>query len=387
MRLAIIGYGSRTRGVLSELRAGCEQLDLVAITDVRNEQIRQTLRQEGLDPHRVRFFDDADTMLRSVEMDAVLIGTRCSLHAPMAIKVLRTGIPLYLEKPVAIDMPQWIGLYEAMRRSISYGGIVVVSFPLRASPLLKSVKEIVDSGVLGTIEHVQAVNNVPYGGVYFHRWLRDEAETGGLFLQKATHDFDYINYLLDGLRPVRVCAMVSKQIFKGDKPAGLMCRDCGEQETCPESPVNLWRAGEPVNGEYCGFAVDTGNEDSGSALVQYETGMHVSYTQNFFARKKAACRGATLLGYNGSLEFDWYTHEIKVFMRHTHEVESRKVEAPPSSHAGGDAALARNFIAVAQQEAQPSIAPLATGLLSALISIKARESARTGTFQQIDWPG
>ena len=56
------------------------------------------------------------------------------------------------------------------------------------------------------MEHVQAWNNVPYGWCYYQSWYRDENETQGLFLQKATHDFDYINYLVEK-RPVMVCAM------------------------------------------------------------------------------------------------------------------------------------------------------------------------------------
>lgn len=49
---------------------------------------------------------------------------------------------------------------------------MVVSFPLRVTPLVKLAKEIVQSGKLGSIKHVQAVNNVPYGGVYYHSWYR-----------------------------------------------------------------------------------------------------------------------------------------------------------------------------------------------------------------------
>ncbi|MDG0809809.1 Gfo/Idh/MocA family protein [Cohnella rhizosphaerae] len=114
---------------------------------------------------------------------------------------------------------------------------------------------------------------------------------GGLFLQKATHDFDYINHLI-GLKPVSVCAVKSKQIFKGNKPEGLYCKDCAEYHTCPESPFVLKHfKSEESHGEMCAFAVDTGNEDAGSALVVYESGMHVSYSQNFFARKGAAKRG------------------------------------------------------------------------------------------------
>lgn len=180
--------------------------------------------------------------------------------------------------------------------------------------------------------------------------------------------------------------MTSKQIFKGNKPANLLCKDCDEQETCPESPLNLERfAGEKPTGPYCCFAVDVGNEDSGSALIQYETGMHVCYSQNFFARKKAASRGARFFGYKGTVEFDWYTDEVKVYMHHTPRVETYKIDSSKMSHAGGDAVLAQNFIGVMKGK-ERSLSPLSAGLLSALMCLKAKESAQTGTFQDIKWP-
>jgi predicted dehydrogenase len=232
---------------------------------------------------------------------------------------------------------------------------------------------------------VQAYNNVPYGGVYFHNWYRDENETGGLFLQKATHDFDYINFIL-GIKPVRVCAMTSKQIFKGNKPANLLCKDCDEQETCAESPFSLDRnAFEKPSGPFCSFGVDVGNEDSGSALVEYETGMHVSYSQNFFARKKAATRGARFFGYKGTVEFDWYDDEARVYMHHTPRVETYKLDSSKISHGGGDAVLSSNFVKVMKGK-ENSVAPLSAGLISVLMCLKARESAKTKTYQEIVWP-
>src|SRR5690606_38144563 len=124
-----------------------------------------------------------------------------------------------LEKPVATTMEDARRLKAGFEAGKSK---VVVSFPLRLTSMVQCVKEIVDSGQIGTVEHVQAVNNVPYGGVYYHYWYRDEKETGGMFLQKATHDFDYINYIL-GHKPAVVSAMTSKQVYKGTKPAGLKC--------------------------------------------------------------------------------------------------------------------------------------------------------------------
>src|SRR6185437_9818573 len=138
-------------------------------------------------------YADADQMLDSAELDGVMIGTRCNLHTPYAVKVLERGLPLFLEKPVCINWEQWRALRDAYKKSKSP---TVVSFPLRVSSMCETAREIVDSGAIGTIEHVQAVNNVPfYGSGYYHGWMRDESQTGGLWLQKTTHDFDYINSL------------------------------------------------------------------------------------------------------------------------------------------------------------------------------------------------
>ncbi len=375
MRLGVIGYGLRISYIFPEIVSEELGYRIVAIADLRSEELQAKLgsRAEG-----VRFFEDADTMLEEAKLDGVIIGTRCNLHTEMAIKVLRRNLPLYLEKPVATkyeDLYRLKAAYEASRSE------VVVSFPLRNTPLVTLAKEIVDSGKIGTIEHVQAVNNVPYGGVYYHSWYRDDSITGGLFLQKATHDFDYINCLL-GLKPIEVCAMKSKQIFKGDKPAGLKCVDCEENRTCEEStlkPANLDR------GDYCSFAVDTGNEDSGSALLKYETGMHVSYSQNFFARRGAERRGARLLGYKGTLEFDWYKSELKVYMHHEPRVETHVIDANVlDGHGGGDGKLVRNFLECVRGR-ERSATTLGDGLLSALLCLKANESAETKSFQRIEW--
>lgn len=382
MKIGIIGFGYRISILLNILKKLDGDYQLAAITDIRNEEIKDRLKSEGEDPSRIEFFEKAEDMIEKSRLDCIFIGTRCSLHTEMALKVIPTSIPLFLEKPITTSLEDYKRLSEACSAYPQSSERILVSFPLRVTPLAQLVKEIISSGKIGTVEHVQAVNNVPYGGVYFHDWYRDENETKGLFLQKATHDFDYINAIL-GIKPVRICAMTSKQIFKGDKPAKLMCKDCPDADTCMESPRNLsLHANEESTGQYCSFAVDTGNEDSGSALVQYETGMHVSYSQNFFARKGAAARGARFFGYNGTVEFDWYTDEVKVFMHHTPRNETYKVDSSKLQHSGGDQALMLNFIEMVKTGQKP-VAPVEAGLTSALMCLKARESAKSGTFCDI----
>ena len=359
------------RSVLATLRRVEPDARVVALLDPRAEALRAEFPGELGEP-TCYGPDGLDAMLARDDLDGVMIGTRCTLHAPYAIAVLASGRPLFLEKPIATSWEQLGELSAAGSRARSQ---VVVSFPLRVSALCELAREIVASGAIGTVEQVQAVNNPPaYAGGYYHGWMRDESQTGGLWLQKATHDLDYINYLV-GQRPVRLCAMESKTVFKGDMPAGLRCVDCA-REDCPEraSATGQW---------LCAFAPDTGNHDSASAIVQYASGMHAAYTQNFYSRRGAAARGARLIGYRGTIEFDWYKDELVVHHHHSPRVERHRFEPlPGEGHHGGDSELARNFLDVIRGRA-PSRTPLEAGLLSVEMCLAARDSCRTGSFQEL----
>src|SRR5262245_27611667 len=54
-----------------------------------------------------------DLLAEASQLDGVMIGTRCNLHTEMACKVAQTGLPLFLEKPVAITFEQVQRLHNA----------------------------------------------------------------------------------------------------------------------------------------------------------------------------------------------------------------------------------------------------------------------------------
>ena len=383
-KIGVIGFGGRLGDLIQNvlLELGMD-VKIAAVADTDLTAVRGRLRHPGLTADGVRFYTDAREMLDNEELDGCMIGTRCNTHTPYAVEVLRRNIPLFLEKPVSVTMEQLRALDAAGKATAAQ---TVVSFPLRASLPVRKAKAIIDSGEIGEVQHVQAWNNVPYGAGYYHTWCRDESVTGGLFLQKATHDLDYIQYIL-GHRPVELCAMESKQIYKGDKPAGLRCPDCPEERTCPESEwfMTTYKADHP-HGDLCCFSTATGNHDSASVLVRYDTGMHVCYSQNFFARKNAQLRGARFLGYKGTLEFDWYTGELLVH-KHDEPVDvCYKLDLTASSHFGGDKQLMLNFCGV-MAGTENSESPLEDGIASALLCLKAVESAREHRFAEVRLDG
>jgi hypothetical protein len=85
----------------------------------------------------------------------------------------------------------------------------------------------------------------------------------------------------------------------------------------------------------------------------------------------------------GTIEFDWYRDELVVHHHHSPRVERHRFEPlPGEGHHGGDRELAANFLDVIRGRA-PSRAPLEAGLLSVEMCLAARDSCRTGAFQEL----
>lgn len=393
-KLVVIGLGKRIQWLLMQMEKFDADIKVVGAVDPRKDDILKRDKDNRLEG--ITWYDDVDTMLGHAEPDAVMIGTTCNLHTEYAKKVLALNLPLFLEKPVSISMDEVQDLYRASQQSSSQ---VVVSFPLRLSHLCMMAKDIIDTGVLGEVSNVQAINNVPfYGSNYYYGWMRDDSLTGGLWLQKATHDFDYLTYVL-GKLPQRIVAVESKNVFTGDMPAGLYCLDCPKQDVCPESQKNLFYmqggnlgqgmtfndmrlAEEWWDGRWqCSFAVDTGNHDSATAILQYADGSHLTYTQNFYTRRSAAKRGGRFIGYKGTVEFDFYTDEVVVTHHQSPRVERHALEPMEGGHHGGDTELLHDFLAIVFGTGV-SRATLLDGLISAKMCLLARQSCETSSFVQ-----
>jgi len=386
VRLGVVGYGRRAHGVINgAIRQVEPDTRVVAVVDPDEKGVKQRLAEE--DRKDVVFYSSLPEMMKKAHLDGLFIGTRCNLHTHYASQAARYDLPLFLEKPVAISMQQAISLEKAFEKSRCQ---VVVSFPLRVSPLCSLAGNYIRQGALGEPVHVHAFNFVPYGTVYWEQPYRDYSITGGLFLQKATHDFDYISFLM-GSSIVRVAAMATFQhVFGGKKKSGLRCSECDQQDTCLESPQNRKKnlSGYHTGDHLCVYSIDCGtketgtNEDCSSALMEFASGAHGVYSQVFFTRREAGSRGAIVSGYLATLSFDWYRNELKI-VRHHQPFTTVEKAAEALSHFGGDYQLARDFINLIKGKIKKSRTPMETGIQSAYVCLAARESSLTGKFVRV----
>ncbi|MBP5273732.1 MAG: Gfo/Idh/MocA family oxidoreductase [Abditibacteriota bacterium] len=389
MKIAVIGLGGRLSDVWSMLKLQCPEAELSAVCDVKPaEALKEQLRRLGENPETCALFTDPEEMLAAGGFEGVMVGTRCSLHSKMGQLVLNADLPLYLEKPIATNRKDLEALKAA---GAGKEQRVVIGFPLRVTQLVLETKKMIKRGDIGEPMHMYAWNNPNYGDTYYQSWYRDNEETQGLWLQKATHDLDYMVYILEK-KPVRICAMTSKKVFDCSKPAGKYCVDCDETD-CKQHPYQRVMFGCDLDrmpkkgdraayGRMCSFGEDAKNEDSGSCLIGFEDGSHAVYTQCFYARKKAGNRGCRVIGYDGTIEFDWTTSQVKLFRHHCCQDEVISCNPNGIGHGGGDVILVQSFLDIIRGKGV-SCSDLNDGILSVEMCMAAMESSATNTFVEL----
>ena len=144
----------------------------------------------------IKVFDDFDEMLAEVKPDRVIITTKDCDHDYYAIKAMKAGCDIVVEKPLTTDFEKAL---EIKRVQEETGRDVIVTFNLRFHDFFVKLKEIVSSGEIGEVLsiHYEWMLNTSHGADYFRRWHRNRANSGSLLVHKSSHHFDIANWLLD----------------------------------------------------------------------------------------------------------------------------------------------------------------------------------------------
>ena len=154
--------------------------------------------------HQVaRWYDSADELFHDPEVNAIYIATPPGSHLAYALQAAEIGKPAYVEKPMARNFRECQQMVEAFQgRDLP----LFVAYYRRALPRFLKVKEIIDSGILGTITGVQHRLEAPVPADFDTQtlpWrLVAPHSGGGLFFDLGSHALDLIDYLLGPLENV-----------------------------------------------------------------------------------------------------------------------------------------------------------------------------------------
>jgi len=197
-------------------------------------------------------FESWDAMLdtkRGRLADAAFICTQDSMHHEPAVRALRQGYHVVLEKPISPDPGECRAIAEAARET---GRLVRVCHVLRYTPFWQKVREVVDSGLIGRVIHYDHSENVSFwhfGHSYVRGPYRNKAESSPLILAKTCHDLDLMHWII-GDKPQTVQSTGELTFYRPENaPVGApeRCTDgCPAEGSCPWYAPRLYIRAEPI---------------------------------------------------------------------------------------------------------------------------------------------
>ena len=163
--------------------------ELVALCDNRDKQ------QLGIDKYGARFYNDIDDLLQAEpNIDVINIATPNGTHAEMALKALRAGHHIVLEKPIALNKADAEKIiYTALQKGKQVFGVM----QNRYSPPSVWLKDLVNSGILGRINMVQINCFWNRDERYYHAdgWHGKKELDGGTLFTQFSHFIDVMYWL------------------------------------------------------------------------------------------------------------------------------------------------------------------------------------------------
>jgi predicted dehydrogenase len=190
IRYGIIGFGAfAERAIMPAIRKTANS-ELVAIQKRSPDMAKWKAQEYGIP----LFFDTAEDLASSTDVDAVLIVSANSRHYPETLIAAERKKHVLVEKPMAMNAREGEEMIDVCKRN---NVLLMVGHMLRFSPLLQRMKEIVWSGELGTITYVQS-EFIYDAGISHRGWLWDKSIAGGgpLF-DIAIHCLDAMRFVLD----------------------------------------------------------------------------------------------------------------------------------------------------------------------------------------------
>lgn len=117
VRIAFVGCGGHANHSLYPVLHRINEIDLVAVVDKIEEKRLRVQRTFGA----LRSYDEVDKMLDAEKPEGVCIVGPPQMHYEVGIQVLERKIPIFVEKPSAIDFDHAYSLAEAARKAGTFG--------------------------------------------------------------------------------------------------------------------------------------------------------------------------------------------------------------------------------------------------------------------------
>jgi predicted dehydrogenase len=160
----------------------------------------------------LKTYTDGEALIKSGEVDAVIIATPHFQHTTLGIAALDAGVHAMVEKPISSHKADAERLIEAHKRNpkVIFAGM----FQLRTEPRYLKIQKLIQDGELGQIVRINWINTDWYrteayyaSGGWRATW---KGEGGGVLLNQCLHNLDTMQWLVGMPKRVRGFAQLGR---------------------------------------------------------------------------------------------------------------------------------------------------------------------------------
>lgn len=356
---AIVGMGNRglgafAKGILGFPHKGLPEFKkfarLVAICEPNS--VRLKVAKEELKQPDLLTYTDFDLMLKEAKFDILVVATPDLTHADIVVKAFKAGKNVVCEKPLATRVEDCDQMIAAAKAA---GKWLRAAQNARYGSLSLKVKSMIEGGDIGHLKLVtfEEQLDTSHGADYFRRWHRLKKNSGGLLLHKASHHFDWLNWVIGG-QISQVAAFGDTSFYLPKEKRGTCCRTCDYTAECPfyyDLPgkwdglyMRMYGEGEHEDGyirDGCVWDPETDIEDRIAMIGEYDNGVKLNYTLSCFNPYEAVKK--VFIGDAGRIEVPGDRH-IHYYPMHTRQKHVIEIQPGTGDHGGADAAILKSII-------------------------------------------
>lgn len=392
-KVALIGTGSRGCGMWGRdlVKRYSDQLEFVGLCDINPGRLAFGKEYIGAS---CPTFTDFEKMMADTKPDLLIVTTVDATHHEFIIRGMELGANVLTEKPMTIDEQKIQAILDAEKRT---GKNCRVTFNYRYSPHRAKIWEMLRAGEIGELTSVDFhwYLDTSHGADYFRRWHRLVEKGGSLWVHKASHHFDLLNWWIDS-DPETVFGLGSLEFYGKNGPfRAENCRTCNHTKDCNffwdvtknEYYRKIYVENEKYDGylrDGCVFKNDVNIFDKMAASISYKNGVQVSYSLTTYSPYEGY-----RIAFNGTKgRIDAWIQESKpvsdanydeiVLFRNFKKREYIHIPHGTSGHGGGDALLQDQIFIPNTPDPLKQCAGARDGALACLVGIAARKSIASG---------
>ena len=186
-----------------------KKANLHSIVDISNNA--KKLSNE----YKIPLYSDVSSLLKSNQLDAVIVATPNQLHEKHTISFLKKKIPVLLEKPISDNIKSAKKIIISSKKNKTP---LLIGYHRRHNAIVSKVKTIIRSGKLGNIVSANVLCWLYKHKEYFKESWRTSRGGGPLGIN-LVHDIDMICYLLGSISHVQAFTTNKNRKFKVEDTA------------------------------------------------------------------------------------------------------------------------------------------------------------------------